>query len=170
MQTNQESLNCSCCQKPKPQLECGLCKNAVCKKCANFVAEDAFSFLTKVSNELLHQVYCHSCFEEKVNSQLQSYQEQLEKARQVIVYDKKQTKETRLIKRSEEPLKVLGCRDREETLLRLAFLAVQKKYNALLDVEITSSSHREGSYLITRWQGSGVPTTLNPDKLKSWSN
>lgn len=84
----------------------------------------------------------------------------LAKARNVGIYFKDQGKETRLLKRSEKPVRVLDCPDREETLLRLAFLAVKAGFIGLLDVDIVATKVRDGAYQTSSWSGSGIPSNL----------
>lgn len=82
----------------------------------------------------------------------------MELAKQIIVFDKSQGKESRLYKRHEKPIKVVDCPDREETVLRLAFMAVQAKYNAIIDLELRHRIVRNGSYKSTVWTGTAIPT------------
>jgi len=136
----------------------------VCKSCAQFVEANFFSFLKPVPQELSHQVYCISCFDQLVGPQMAVYEETLEKARHVRVYEKNQGKETRLMKRKIPAVQVEDCRDRQETLLRLAFLAAYQGYNGLIDVDIRSEKVIENSYQSTRWRGTGIPTQLRPER------
>src|SRR5262245_3331877 len=133
---------CCDCQKPKAQLECGVCKASVCKVCAHVLREDHFSFLPKVPEILTRGVYCGSCFEQNVEPSLTDYDATMERAREVLVFFNDQGKETRLIRRTEKPLRIASCADREETLLRLAFLAAKAGYNAVVDIELTGKKIR----------------------------
>lgn len=153
--------SCCSCFNAKASLECGLCHQAVCKKCAQFLAEDSFSFLAKVPEQLTHTVYCPQCFDAQVAAPLAEYNETMEKAKNISIYFKEQSKETRLLSRKEAPVKVENCPDREETLLRLAFFAAHKKFNGLIDVELISKKIREGSYQTQSWSGSAIPVNLD---------
>lgn len=88
----------------------------------------------------------------------------LEKAKNVDTFDKKQGSETRLIKRVEKPLKVTECDDREETLLRLAFLAAKKGYDTLVDVDIQSQKVGNKTYKKLVWNGTAVPVDIKQRK------
>lgn len=158
--------SCGSCLKPSATLECGCCKDPVCKKCANFVEADYFSFLGKIPAELSHQVYCHRCYEDKVAPEMLRYEDAMERARNFPVFFTTQSKETRLIKRKEQALTVQNCADRDETLLRLAFLAAQGGFNALIDVELTSKKIKDGTYQTQIWSGTGVPVQADPKRLK----
>lgn len=168
------SSSCGSCGKSKSLLACGLCGDAVCKSCANFVEAESFSFYAQIPAELSHGVYCQSCFHATVMPAQEAYRELLERAREINVFLKNQGKETRLLKRVEKPVKVENCADREEAVLRLAFFAAQLGYNGLLDVELTSVKVREGSYQYLLWSGRGVPAAVRGDRLvrdrSIWSN
>lgn len=157
---------CQSCGKASSTLECGLCKEALCKNCAEFLEAETLAFLKPLPEDLSHAVYCGSCYAKTVAPALESYSDTLEKAKNVFVYLKKQGKETRLLKRTAPPVQVLDCPDYDETLLRLAFLAVQDQYNAIIDVDITSEKVRHGGYQTLKWQGRAVPTHIDPRRAE----
>ncbi len=160
-----EKSVCISCFKPKPTLQCGFCHSAVCKYCAQFVEEETFSFLPEVPNELTHSTYCPPCFNEKVEPELAAYKQTMLKAKQIDVYYKKQSKETRLIKRFVDPVKVEACSDRDETILRLAFLAAKENFNSIIDVQVSSVKVRMGSYQNLSWSGTAIPAHVLPDRI-----
>ena len=125
------------------------------------MASDSFRFLQPCPQDLAYSAYCGACFNQKVVPALESYQEVMRRAEDVIVFFKNQGKETRLIKRKEKPLKVIDCDDHDETLLRLAFLAAQANFNGLVDVEITSEKVFDHAYQTKKWNGCGVPVLLD---------
>lgn len=157
--------HCHSCQKLKAPLVCGLCGCQVCKSCAQFVEEDRFSFLLSIPEELKHTTYCPDCFNQTVFPQMAEYDQLIEKSKNVLVYEKNQGKETRLMRRVTAPVKVTDCTDRNETLLRLAFLAAKAGYNGIIDVDIKSEKVRLGAYQTTKFSGSGVPANINPDRV-----
>lgn len=156
---------CCSCQKPKATLQCGLCKSAVCKNCAQFLPEGSFSFLKEIPEDLKHGTYCGPCYDSKVAPELSDYEETMERAKNIAVFFKNQSKETRLMRRAERPFKITDCADRDEALMRLAFLAAKGKYNALIDVDITSEKILSGRYQTSKWSGTGVPTTLDERRI-----
>lgn len=91
-----------------------------------------------------------------------------------MVFMKAQFKETRFIKRLEEPVKVAECADYDETLLRLAFQAAQLNYNGVIDVDITSKKVRTGNYQTSVFSGTAIPANVREDKLikdkSNWSS
>lgn len=86
------------------------------------------------------------------------------RAENIIVFFKNQGKETRLIKRTEKPLRVTECDDREETLLRLAFLAAQNGFNGLIDVDIKAEKIFDHAYQTKNWTGIAMPVNLDPHR------
>ncbi len=156
---------CIACFKPKATLECGVCQSAVCKYCAQFVEEETFSFLPQVSADLNHSTYCPPCFNEKVEPELTAYNQIMAQAKEINVYYKKQSKETRLIKRFVDPVKVEACTDRDETILRLAFLAAKDHFNSIIDVEVESVKVKSGSYQNLSWSGVAIPAQVLPDRI-----
>jgi len=161
-----ESPACASCKTPKAPQSCGICECSLCRRCAQFLEKHSLTFLEPLPAELGHRTYCGACYNEKVEPALASYTGNLERAKGVFVYIKGQGEETRLMKRAEKPLTVLGCTDRAETLLRLALSAVQGGFNALLDVEIVAAKVRNAGYQTMRWRGTGVPTRLDGTKLE----
>lgn len=107
---------------------------------------------------LSHGAYCGPCYDFKVAPELEAYQEAMTAAKNIAVFFKDQSKETRNFKRLEKPYKIEGCEDREETLLRLAFFAVKDNFNAIIDVDITSKKVRTGAYQTQIWSGTAIPT------------
>ena len=160
-----EKPKCTVCAKPKATLTCEICQDDLCKYCAQFLDDSSFSFLATVPAELKHTTYCGPCFEKIVAPELAKYNAMMEKAKNINVYEKTQGKETRLIKRWADPVKVIGCGDREETLLRLAFFAAQLNYNAIIDVNITGEKIRNGTYQTQIWKGEGIPANVHADRL-----
>lgn len=157
-----ENTNCCVCQKPKATLQCGACKEPVCKKCAQFLEEGSFSFLKEVPEFLSHGAYCGPCYDAKIVPELGAYNETMEAAKNIAVFMKDQSKETRNFSRKEAALKVVDCEDREEALLRLAFMAVKADFNALIDVELSYEKIRSGgSYKTHKWSAKGIPTTYH---------
>jgi hypothetical protein len=156
-------------------LECVACHDPVCKSCAQFLEENRFSFLSTVPEILQGGAFCPICFEAKVQPEIQAYEADLERAKDVIVFLKKQTKETRHVKRLEKPVVVEHCPDREETLLRLAFFAVKAGFNSMVDVEISSVKVRgSGNRQTSDWSGTGIPAHVDLSKIPKdrsiWQN
>lgn len=127
--------------------------------------DDAFSFLPEVPVELKHNVYCYPCYDQTVAPALADYQDTIERAKNIQVYFDDQGKETRLLKRDEEVVYVKECADKEETLLRLAFFAARLNYNGIIDVNVSHEKVRSGSYKTHVWNGSGIPTYIDPKRL-----
>lgn len=159
-------LICKTCRKPKASFECGLCHEHMCKGCTQFLTENSFAFLKNVPTDLTFFHYCTNCFDEKVSAPLNDYNETMEKAKEIILYSKEQTKLTRLLKRKEEPYFVENCEDEQEAIMRMSFLAVQGKFNALIDLELKNKKIIVGSHKKTIFSGVAVPITIDPTKIR----
>jgi hypothetical protein len=159
---------CTTCKKPKAAYTCGICKEPVCKSCGNFVGAEKFSFLRKIPEDLKHEVYCNVCFDDKVAAPLAEYEATMEKARDIIVFQKNETKRTGHLKRKELPYKVEDCEDEDETVLRLAFFAVQDGFNCLLDIQISHRKIIVGSHKKTVFSGTAIPITIDPSAVREY--
>ncbi|UOF00658.1 hypothetical protein [Bdellovibrio reynosensis] len=149
--------SCAICHSPKAPHTCGICSDSLCKNCAQFLEEDTFSFMRKVPEQLKHNVYCSPCYSSQVEPAIAKYDDMMKQAKNLEVYFKDQGKETRNFKRDVPSYKIPKCTDREETLLRLAFFAVEDGYNALIDVDLRSEKIRNGSYQTLNWSGTALP-------------
>jgi len=158
---------CSFCQRPKASYHCEVCEAQLCKACAQFLDDDSFSFLATKPHELSFTTYCPPCFDQNVAAPLSRYNETMEKAKDVIAFFKDQGQATRLMKRSEAPVTVTNCPDREETLLRLAFLAAQNGFNSILDVEIIHKKVINGSHKALIFSGSAVPFQMDEKQIRN---
>lgn len=152
-----ENSVCCVCQKPKATLQCGVCEESVCKNCAQFLDTEAFQLMAVVPTELKKGAYCGPCYDARIAPALEEYAENVSKAENISVFYKTQSKETRNFKRTEKPFKVMEAPDEQEVLMRLAFMAVQAGFNALIDVDIQSEKIRSGSYQTQKWSGSAIP-------------
>ncbi len=115
--------------------------------------------------ELSHTVYCEGCYHEKVAGPLADYNQDLESAKEILVFFKNQGKETRLIKRLEDPIQVENCLDHQDVVMRLAFLTLKAGYNGMVDIVISSEKVRTGNYQTLKWKGVGIPARIRADKL-----
>lgn len=128
--------------------------------------EEDFLYLRELPAELReHSTYCPTCYESKVGPVRDAYEETLERARDVNVFYRTQGKESRFIRRTEKPLRVTDCTDKDEVVMRLAFMAAQAGYNVLVDVDLDSEKVRNGGWQTSKWSGSGVPAKVDPEKL-----
>ncbi|MGE0764671.1 MAG: hypothetical protein AB7N80_15455 [Bdellovibrionales bacterium] len=158
---------CTVCQKPKANLTCGLCQELICKACAQFVDEDYFEFLSEAPTRFVQLTCCGPCFDIQVAPELDRYNQTLELAKNVFVFNKDQSKETRLIKRKLNPVRVVDCPDHDEAILRLAFQAVKVQCNAMVDVLVTPKKVKSGSYQTTLWSAQAIPVRIDADRYES---
>jgi hypothetical protein len=156
---------CTTCGKSKALLNCGICTVTVCKHCAQILEEDAFSFLDVQKPEMLHTIFCNTCFDEKIAADWADYQQTMEAAKNIEIYFKDQSKETRLMKRIDVVFKVVDCTDRNETLMRLAFKAVKMGFNSVIDVDLVCAKVRMGAYQTQSYSATGVPSNIHADNV-----
>ncbi len=161
-----EKVFCSTCKQTKARLACGLCQTDICRTCAQFLERHSFLLLEpEVPADLNHETYCPACFIANVAPALNEYEDTVARARAVLVFTRSRGDETRVVRSSEKPLSVADCSDQKETLLKLAFIAARKKFNALLDVEYKSKKVRNGGYQTSIWSGSGIPARVDAEKF-----
>lgn len=151
-----EVQTCSHCERNQTAILCGLCQDHVCKSCARILSPESFALAP--SAEFSHGAYCSPCYDGNVAAPLAEYFDTLETAKNIDVYFKNQTKETRLVSRKEKPVKIAGCPDRDEVVMRLAFHAATHGFDAVVDIDLKSEKIREGSYQKLIWRGTGIPT------------
>lgn len=159
---------CLTCRKPKAAYSCGLCSGRTCKGCAHFTSPETFSFLPKVPKELSHSVYCSPCYDAHVYGPLRAYEETMEKARDIIVFSKDETKKTGHLKRKEQPYQVTDVEDEQEAVMRLAFFAVRDGFNCLLDVQISHRKIIVGSHKKTVFSATAIPITIASSEVREY--
>ena len=161
---------CSECQQKAASLNCVSCvvdgkATPLCKSCAQFVSVEMFALCPEWTKELQPGAHCATCYETKIQAKLAEYTDIEQRAKEVAIYDSNQGKETRLMRRTEKPVKVENCNDEPEVLMRLAFLAAEKKFNAVLDVAVKGVKVRTGGYQTTIYSGTGVPANINDRQI-----
>src|SRR4051812_9535963 len=114
---------CISCRKPQGIHACGLCAAPVCRGCEHFLEAGTFGFLPQVADELKHSYYCQACYSATVEPALVGYQERVEKARGVYFFFDSRKKTMPVLKKAREAISVVGCVDRDETILRMGFMA-----------------------------------------------
>lgn len=160
-----EIQTCTSCQKIETGVACGLCAEATCKDCAIFLESDAFAFLRQRPEGLEGDTYCQGCFANRVAPELEAYEVLVERAREIDVYYKNQSKETRLISRKEKAVAIKDCDDRDELVLRLAFQAALGGFNTVVDIDLKPIKVAQGGrYRKFMWNGSGIPTNARKSK------
>lgn len=169
-QKTAQDEKCASCRVAKPTLACGICKEGICKSCTQFLSEETFAFREKLPEDLRHQHYCSFCYSEKVQAEIQNYNQVMKKAKQVLVIDKPRRRPLPILKSSKELLRVKGSKDKEETLLRLAFLAAERGFNSIIKVNVAGKKIRDGGYQWMEWEATGYPADLEPGRLERQSN
>jgi hypothetical protein len=161
-----EPKTCSACRKPKASLTCGVCEESFCKKCSENVSTDEFRFLSEVPEILTRKIYCQSCHDQEVLPEKERYEEILARAKEIFVFFKTQRKQIPLIRKSKIPIKVETCDDRDETILRLGFLAAEQNHNAIIEVDVNARKVRNEGYQTSIWSGTAFPADVDGSKVE----
>ena len=90
----------------------------------------------------------------------------MKKAKQVFVIDQPRRRPLPILKSSKDLLKVKKCADKAETILRLAFLAAELGFNAVLKVKVSYEKIRNAGYQKMEWSGEGFAAELDPARMK----
>ncbi len=122
--------------------------------------------MQKVPAILEKEIFCPSCFDKDVLPLAQDYQAKEQAAHNLTYFSKIQSKETRLMSRKEPAITIKDCHDRQEVILKLAFMTVEMNFNSMIDVDTVSEKLRNGGYQTLRWSGSAVPVNLDLEKLE----
>lgn len=98
----------------------------------------------------------------------------MDQAKNTLVFMKAQFKETRFVKRLEDPITIAECSDYDEIILRLAFKAVELNLNGIIDVDITAKKVRTGNYQTSVFSGTAIPANILEERLikdrSNWSH
>ncbi len=89
-------------------------------------------------------------------------------AQEVMIFFVTQRRELPVLKKATKPAKVENCRDRDETILRLAFQAAEKSFNSVIEVDVTSQKVRNAGFQTSAWRGTGVPADIDLGKVERW--
>jgi len=156
-----DQTSCSICRRPsKSNPDCGICHAHLCKKCAQVVSPDAFQFKSKPDAELSHGTFCSACFQSKVEGALAEYEELLGKAKEVHFFFVNHKGRLPVVEQAKKKISVESCRDRDETILRLGFLAAELGYDAVVQGDVAVKKVRMGAYQTADWVGSGYPAMM----------
>lgn len=157
---------CISCQRPKATLNCGLCEQTLCKRCQIHLPEDAFAYEPDRAAALSHIRYCPPCYDAEVAPVLATYEETLERARGVFFFFTTQRKPIHLIRRAQQAMKVESCPDRDETILRLGYLAAKQGFNAVIEGEVVAMKVRNEGWQTSRWSGRGFAAQVDAERLE----
>lgn len=154
---SKETICISCQKKVKAPVQCNKCSATVCKDCAVFIDPDDYIFFNSIPKILTKNTFCHVCFDREVDPLIQKYNDLMEQAKSMNIFMINQSKETRLMKRTEKPIRIEQAPDERELLLRLAFRAAELGFNTLIDVNVVSKKVRMGTYQTSIWSGQAIP-------------
>ncbi len=162
-----QSVACKSCRSAQVVVDyqCGICQEPICKKCSLFPKED-FSFYRIVPEHLTHASYCSVCFDNEIAGPTEEYIELKEKAKEIIVFSKSESKQTRLMSRKEMPYVVDNCDDEDDALQRMSFFAVENNFNCLVDITFAKKKVVVGSHKKFIWSGRAIPVNIEPRRVR----
>jgi hypothetical protein len=163
------SPNCEICLQKPVQLACGLCSKGVCKACHVHFDSQAFSFMSKVPEKLSKGSYCLHCYDAEIEPVEREYEKNLESAKDIYFLTKNYPGNIRVLRRHTKRVKVDDCPDRRETILRMAFFAVELGFNAIIEADLKSEKGRMGAYQSASWCGSALPANIDGPRLEAAS-
>ncbi len=117
---------CISCRRLNAKHTCGVCSELVCKSCVQVLSDQAFALQPRLPEELSHIYYCFPCFEQHVVPAQEKYEGILGQAKEVLFFFQTQRKPIPLISKGNVQLQVAACVDRDETILRLGFMAAEQ--------------------------------------------
>lgn len=161
-----EPQTCCFCRLPRAEMDCEVCKEPVCRSCVQRLSEDSFNMLSKKPAILSHDKYCPRCHDEHIEPARASYDETLERAKQVHFWPRTYRGHIPVIAKGRAELVVEGGNDRDEVLLKLGFMAAELGYNGLIKGELVSRKWRDEGYQKMQWTGRGFPVTVDEGKLE----
>ncbi len=158
---------CNSCSGTKNVQTCVYCKKQVCKKCYEFVSEEEFSMYPKIPKSLVFGPVCTDCIIDKIQPERQIYEELCDKAKEVYFLTKNYRGNVRILARHTKRVAVEDVPDRREAILRMAFMAAQLNFNAIIEAEIKDKKTRTSDgYQSTLWSGSAMPAKVDGEHLE----
>ncbi len=161
-----ELVKCGVCLTAKSIKTCGLCQVHVCKKCLETPAGDAFLYLKKIPVELNHTCYCIHCWDAKVVPALADYELMAEKARNVYFLTEDYRGYVRVLRKHTKRVDIEDCDDRREIILKMAYMAAELGFNAIIQSRVESASVYINSYHSSRWKASALPAIIDGEQLE----
>ena len=107
--------------------------------------------------------------EEIVRGQTKSlaeYEDKMARAKEMYFFFNTQRSLLPVLKKATNPIRVENCEDRDETVLRLAFLSVDQGYNSVIEAEVVSAKVRNGGHHKHFWKGTAFPANLDLERFE----
>lgn len=162
---SQEKSVCCFCRLPRATFECEVCSEPVCRSCVLRLPEETFAMLPEKPAGLCHDKYCPRCHDEHIETALTTYNEIMERAKNVGYWAKGYRGHVPVLKKARFDISVENGLDRDDVLLRLGFKAAQAGFNGLIQGEVTSAKVRNFGYQKMTWSASALPCMVDDEKL-----
>lgn len=160
---------CSSCGAQKAPNTCELCNKSICKNCLEHVDSETFSFFTKLPAKLKKANFCPLCYDAEILPEKVRYGAIMERAKDVYFLTKAYPGYIRVLRRHTKRVSIPTCDDRKETILRMAFMAAELNFNAIIEAEVLSRKIRKGDYQSSLWAGSAMPALIDGEQLERTS-
>lgn len=158
---------CLSCRKRPGVYACVECEDAVCKSCSESLTDSNFITLESIPSATAEGHFCGQCFDREMAPKIEAYREVLAKAEEVFIFFKTQRNHVPLIKKSKILLSVLDGRDRDQTILHLAYYAAKDDHNAVVDCEVVGKKVNSGGSNKTGvWTGTGFGAVVDAGKIE----
>lgn len=138
----------------------------MCEKCGAEPPRGAFQLQESAAPELKHLHYCPRCYTDRIEPALEKYVETLTLAREVFVFFVTQRKGIPLLKKSKETIRVTEQVDRDESILKLAFMAAERGFNAIIETDVKAVKKRNEGWQNNVWGGTAIPAQVDPAKME----
>ena len=157
---------CVSCRTPKTTTECEVCFEPLCKKCVLTLSPDRFSLMLGAPEVLQKYRFCQPCYDSLIAPEAERYDETVERAKQVIFLTDTYKGYLPVQKKAKLSVSVKGCVDRDEVVMRLAFMAAQQGFNSLIKSDVKAIKIRkDAAYQTSEWQGHGTPADVDESRL-----
>jgi len=158
---------CAICTTAKATAHCGLCQSLVCKSCQDELGQDAFLYQEKIPEKLTHAAYCWRCFNEHVAPELTAYEAMAEKAKNVYFLTADYKGYVRILGKHKGRISIPDCADRREIILKMAFIAAELGFNAIIQSKVESMTvPKGGGHYSSRWKASSLPALIDGVQLE----
>jgi uncharacterized protein YbjQ (UPF0145 family) len=98
----------------------------------------------------------------------EDYEQKMAEAKGVYIFFTTQKRPLPILSKESEQIRIDNCEDRDETILRLAFQAVEAGCNAVVETDVISVKVRNAGWQKSAWKGSGFAAMVDAAKLERY--
>ena len=162
---------CIFCDSEKANWTCENCNNTICKKHLSKLNPEDYSIKSLNPPKVFSQTtFCIDCFESIVQPEIEIFNEQLEKAKNVGIWTENYRGKLPITKKALKPIQFKDFTDKKDLILALAFRAIEMGFNGVIELKWKSSKVRKNEYQKMIWEGQGLPVELPEEWLEKSDN